>query len=417
MLKKIIIITIPALLFGFGTPSLALPQIKNQEMIRKLKSQGAGLTSKITFKKIQRVHTLLMSNRIDNAIKILKKLSNTTKSREFEQAQVLQLLGMVYAQKGSYKQAIKTLEMALSLNSLPYSLSLSSLYSLAQLSMGEGNSEMAEKWIKKWFLATSKPKPAAYILYAYTMVEQKRKKEALESVEFALSESGKKSASWLQLAAVLNLENKNYKRAIVHLKDLLTIEVGSKRYWKQLVAAYLNLNDYKNALASMELADKKGLIKEKGEILNLTSLLVQQGMPYWGAKLLEEAIKKKIVESSEKNLLTLAQCWMMAEEIDRAIGPMSLAVKMSKSGKTAARLGQLYMEKEDWRKAQKFLKLALAKGSLTSPERAHLALGIVHFSLLQNREAAKHFKISLKNDKTKRSAQQWLNHIKESTSS
>lgn len=403
-------------LIAIASTSWSLPRYGDPQAMGALKGQGAGLTSKITFKKLQRAHTLMANNKVDKAISILTKLAKTTGGRPFEQAQVLQNLGLLQAQKEQYKTSIQTLKKALSLKALPYALSLSTMYMVAQLEMAQGQIQNAHASLLNWFAASSQPAPAGYVLYAYIMMDLKKPLEAVKSVELALSKVTKPSSSWVQLAAALNLETKNYKRAVTHLKALIAVEATAKKYWKQLVAAYLSLDQYPQALATMQLAKKMGFITEQSEVLNLTSLFIQQGIPYWGGKLLAEALKKKVVKPSEKTYLALSQCWMMAEEIDRAIEPLKLATKFSKTGKIAARLGQLYMEKEDWKAAQRYLKMALKKGSLTAPERAHLALGIVHFSLLQNQEAERYFKLSLKSKKTKNSAQQWLNHIKELSS-
>ncbi|MCB0422443.1 MAG: tetratricopeptide repeat protein [Bdellovibrionales bacterium] len=402
------------LLMTIAVQTQALPKHGDPKAVASFRSATVGLTSKITFKKMQRVQTLLSNNQMSKAEGILEKLIDATEGRASEQAQILNTLGSVYASQEKYKLAEKVFERAIKLKALPYEMSLSTLYNLAQLSMGQGHIHKAHTYLNEWFAASESPKPAGYVLHAYIMMELKKPKEAAESVEFALSKTREAPQSWLQLGAALAFENGQYKRAVEHLKALLSKHPKEEKYWKQIIAAYMNLDDLTSALSSMELAYKQGFYREDKEILNLSSLLAQQGLPYWGGVLLEVSMKKNRVAPLEKNYRVLAQMWMMAEEYDRAIDPLKAALKQAKDGETSLRLGQLYMEKENWQEAQKYLQQALNKGGLNSPESVHLALGIVFVSLMQNSEAEKHFKISLKNEKTKNSAQQWLNHISKS---
>ena len=49
---------------------------------------------------------------------------------------------------------------------------------------------------------------------------------------------------------------------------------------------------------------------------------------------------------------------------------------MSEDGRLFLRLGQTYMQEEDWKNAEKYIRYAIKKGDLENPGRAWLLLGI-----------------------------------------
>ena len=393
--------------------SVALPQVGDRAFISKLQSRGGGLTSKVTFKKLQRAYNFSGKELYDKSLSILTKLEKATKNRKFEYAQVLQAKAMIYAQKGEYGKGLKTIERALKTEGLSYALTVTTLYTGAQLSLGAGKAKTARKYLNDWFRAVEKGSASGYVLNAYIEMELGSKKEALESIEKAMALTTSPRASWLQLAAMLQIEFKNYKKASGYLVKLITMEPKKKNHWKTLVGVYLNLDQYKKALSTMELAHKSGLLSTEAEITNLVSLQIQNGIPYWGAQLLEDAVKKGLVKKSVRILHLLAQGWVMAEETDRALSPLIEAEKIDPKGKSAIKLGQLYIEKEQWPKAQRYLATGIRKGGIRYPERAHLALGIVYFSQDKFNKARGEFSKSLESKLTKSSSEQWLNHLSE----
>ena len=75
-----------------------------------------------------------------------------------------------------------------------------------------------------------------------------------------------------------------------------------------------------------------GLVTEDAEIRRLTDLLLFNDVPYRGGQILEEAIQKKAVNVDDKVYDKLANCWIAAGELDKAIDPLERGGELASSG-------------------------------------------------------------------------------------
>ena len=130
----------------------------------------------------------------------------------------------------------------------------------------------------------------------------------------------------------LYLQKDQYKDAIPLLQRLIALVPEKKTYWTQLSAVYGQMEDYPNALAIMQLAYGSGLVTEDAEFRRLADLLVFNGVPYRGAQVLEAGIEKKAVTVDDKLYEKLANCWIAAGELDKAIQPLQRAAELSGTG-------------------------------------------------------------------------------------
>ena len=381
------------------------------EKIAQLNHRRAALTSKATHKKLSRVHTAMTHDDYDRAIDILKKLESRTQSRPFELAQVYQTFGFVYANNNNIKTAIDYFNKSLALKVLPTSPTLSSMFTLAQLKIGQEDYEGGLKDLVNWFHHVKKPNGQAYVLAATALFELKQKKSALTFINEALRQSHNPPENWLQFAVALNYENKNYKNAASALKILTGRYPHKKKYWKQLAGVYLNLDDTKTALTTIQMAYKMKHLTEEKELLNMVSLQLTEGLPYKGAKALESFINDGKIQKNKKHFEILAQAWIQAEELERAIDPMKKAAHLSNDGKAAAKHGHLLLELEKFEPAIKAYSMSLNKGGLKYPGRIYLSRGIAKFSLKNYEGAITDFKKAKEKKKTSQAAEQWINYV------
>lgn len=381
------------------------------EKLAKLSSRPAALTSKSTHKRLSRIHTAITKEKYDQALEMLKKLEARTQSRPFELAQIYQTFGFVYANKDNLKASVDYFNKSIALNALPTSPTLSSMYTVVQLQIAQENYKGGLKDLVNWFHHVKKPNGQAYVLAATALFELKKKKSALVFINKALKISNNPPENWLQFAVALNYENKNYKEAAFALRILTTRYPHKKKYWKQLTGVYLNLDQTKVALATIQMAHKmKHLIEEK-ELLNIVSLQLSEGLPYKGAKTLEAFIETGKVKKNKKHFEILAQAWIQAEEMKRAIGPMSKAARLATDGKVAARQGHLLLELEKFKDAVKAYSMSLKKGGLKYPGRVYLARGIARFNLKDYKRALTDFEKAKEMEKTIQAAEQWINYV------
>ncbi|HJR71490.1 MAG TPA: hypothetical protein VKA43_15720 [Gammaproteobacteria bacterium] len=102
----------------------------------------------------------------------------------------------------------------------------------------------------------------------------------------------------------------------------------------------MQLEDYANGLAVMQLASNVGLVTEDSEVRRLADLLLFNDVPYRCGQVLEGGIEKKIVTLDEKLYEKLANCWIAAGELDKSVAPLQRAAELAPSGDTFVRLGE-----------------------------------------------------------------------------
>ena len=94
------------------------------------------------------------------------------------------------------------------------------------------------------------------------------------------------------------------------------------------------------------------------------------------SSILEKELDSGRIKDEEKNWEQLANAWLSAREWNKAIPPLKKAAEMSEDGELFLRLGQTFMQEENWKEAEENIKYAIKKGDLDNPGRAWLLLGI-----------------------------------------
>ena len=282
---------------------------------------------------------------------------------------------------------------------------------LRSFNLWQKNNGQALNRINTWFSLKTDPAPNAFILKASILYELKKMDEALILVEKAISLTKKPAENWLVFAISLYFQKENFSRAAYFLKVLADKHPNKKSYWMQLAGNLLNLNQSNRALSVLQLAYMFGHISEEGEILNIAGLYLNHGLPYEASKLLEKAIKDKIVKKNKKNFELLANSLIQSRELTKALSYLAIASSFSKDGELYARQGRIYLEQEKWSKAIDSYKKGIQKGKLKKIGSVHLELGIALYNLKKPMEAKTQFKKALKFKESKEYSAKWLDFI------
>jgi tetratricopeptide (TPR) repeat protein len=409
-MKKILLIL--PMLISLNSFSVVTTQVNYKKIKNQLQKRKSGLTSRITHKKLEKAIRHQSHERYTDAIRILVKLLRKVKKRPYEFAQVWQNLGFVYAAKGDHKKAIKALSNSLKLKKLAYSPTMTSIFTIAQLSIALEDYKTAEEKLSLWFKLAEKPKAQAYVVMGIALSQNGKKEEALQYINQAIKLDRNPSERLLQMALALNYEMKKYKNALKVLAILTSTYPGNARYWKQLSSTYLSLRKDIKALATMELAYKLGHIVAEADLLNMVSLYMYQDMPEKGAGFLEREMIANNIKSNSKNLELLSQSWIQARENEKGLIALDSAAKKSKTGDLFMRKGFIQLEDENWNAAIKNLEKGLVKGIVKGKDKAYYALGVAHYN---NKDFSKALNSLIKAKKlaiNKKVISQWIEQIK-----
>ncbi|GAL07600.1 TPR domain protein [Photobacterium aphoticum] len=228
-----------------------------------------------TFRTVNKVQELIATERYSDAIARLNKALNSSGKKEYDRAVLLQQMGFLYSLKDNYPKAAEYFTKALKTDALPVPVAQQVRYSLAQLLLAEGKFRQSVNTMKTWFevakTTNEKPQAHAYITLASAYVQLEDYRNAIAPTKKAIAMTKSPSESWYVLLMAAHYELKQYKSVAGVLKTLTTKYPKKKQYWMQLSGIYMELNQEKNALATLELAHKFGLLDDEKELLRLSN--------------------------------------------------------------------------------------------------------------------------------------------------
>jgi tetratricopeptide (TPR) repeat protein len=362
------------------------------------------------YKKLTAAYEALEANDYNQAATILKELEKRAKRlNPYEIAVVYRMLGQTEAGQAKYNEALVYFEKCLVGEALPHAQSLTILFGIAQLYMATEEFDKAIQTLDRWFGQVEAPSGNAYYLLAAAYYQLEQIEKAIVPAETAIKVSKKPKPPWLQLLVGLYYDTKQYPKAVKPLETLIMID-PKKSYWTLLSGLYSHLELEEKSLAVLQLAYAQGYLAKNSELRSLAQLYLYHDLPYRAGLVLEKAKEDGFVEEDADYWEMLANSWLRAREIDRALEPLQTGAEVSEKGDLYARLGQLYLEREQWKDASEALKSAIEKGDLHDEATTHLLLAISFYHQKQYQNAIKHLKAARRSETEtiRKSANQWL---------
>jgi tetratricopeptide (TPR) repeat protein len=216
--------------------------------------------------------------------------------------------------------------------------------------------------------------------------------------------------SWLRLLAALYSHEQDHVNAALVLEELV-LRFPKKPYWVQLSLIYGAKEDYRTSLAVQQVAYAQGFLTEDKELRRLARSYLYHDMPYPAARVLEMGLEANTIESNASSFELLANSWIAAREYERSLPPLVQAAELSENGDLYVRLGQVYLQREEWNAAATPLQKAIEKGSLKNPGNAQLLLGIAYYNDERVGRARSSFARARRHDSTRVAADRWIAHI------
>ncbi len=330
----------------------------------------------------------------------------------YEHSKVEQILFQISYAQEKYDDARSHLQKAIDAGGLNEQEISSTRYQMAQLYI------VQEKWkegaaaLEEWFKTAMNPNSAAYYMLAVSYYSMNQFDKAIAPAKKAVELSDKPQEGWIQLLYALYMQKEQYKDAVPLVERLISIAPEKKNYWMQLSSVYGQMEDYPKALAIMQLAYNAGLVTEDSEYRRLADLLVFNQVPYRGARVLETGIEKKVLTLDDKLYEKLANCWIAAAELDKAIEPLQKGAELAKTGEMYERLGEVQVQREDWPGAISALQKGIDKGQLKDLGEAQLMMGISYYNQKDFGNAKPWLERAQKSEKHRQIASSYLQAIK-----
>jgi len=347
---------------------------------------------------------------IDNALAILLEIKTR---KEFDKAFTNRFIGLMYAQKGSQKEAIRYLKLAITPDVLNEKEQGESLKNIADLQMGEEQYKEAIVSYHAWMDFTGESDAIAWVKLSQANLALEQFKEVIPAADKAIAAYGDKQSPNPYIIKINSYhERKMYKETIKVLETALQLFPETKMFWVQLASLYAMTEDFTKSLSTLDLAYKKGFLTTEREIIMLANLYAQSELPHKTAMLLEKFIDSGVVKRDDKNIKTLANAWHGAQHIDKAADYYGELAKMTNDSKHYKKQGALLNQDEQFTKAIVALKKAIEVG-IKNPGSVYQSIAESYYYLEKYKQANTYILKAMKDPKSRRSAKGWIGYIKD----
>ncbi|MGK0441224.1 MAG: tetratricopeptide (TPR) repeat protein [Pseudohongiellaceae bacterium] len=367
------------------------------------------------YKKLQEVQDLIDAKDNNGALKLLAQLKGRSKPlNDTELATTLNLEAFVYYNKDQLNKAIDAYKTITTLEKAADGTKLAARYSAAQMYYASEQFEKGVAMLLTWFDYSEIIGASAYVLLGQGQYQIKQYNKALENVNKAVSiykAKGKvPKENWYGLQRFLYQEKKDYDKVVEILKEML-LHYPKKQYWAQLSSMYGEKEMMGKQLAAYEAAYVQSLLTKEGDLTRMAYIFLAGDVPYKASKVMEKGIKAEQIKATSKNLELTGNALRASQEVERAIPYMEKAAEKSDKGELWIRLGNLYLNNDEFDKAAKAIKSGLKKDGVNRPDQAKLALGMAYFNMKNYKSARKVFGEAGKDDRSAKTAGQWVDYM------
>ena len=293
-------------------------------------------------------------------------------------------------------------------------MEMNTRFTIAQLYFVQEQWQQGINALLKWFDMTENPNANAYVLLAQGYYQTKDYDKALRNVEKAISmykEKGKlPKEQWYNLARFLYFEKNDINKTVDVLEELLT-HYPKKQYWVQVSHMYGEQKKEKQQLAAMETAYVQDMLDKGTEQVTMAYLYLNAEVPYKAGKVMDKGLKDGSIDGKSKNWEIAGSAWRQAQELDKSIPAMEKAAEKSDTGELYARLGNIYLDGDEFKKAISAINKGLSRGGVKRPDTARLVLGMAYFNNKQYDKAREAFKAAGRDERSARYAEQWIKYM------
>ncbi|MFN2328238.1 MAG: tetratricopeptide repeat protein [Chromatocurvus sp.] len=369
------------------------------------------------YEKLSEAQTAAEEKDLATAEQVLNEMINDRGRNElnsYELANVYNLMAFIHYSREDYARALQSYENVVKQPDIPLAMEINTRFTVAQLHFVQENWREGIDALLAWFEMSENAPANAYVLLAQGYYQLEDYPKSLENVEIAIELYREKDKTpkeqWYNLARFLYTDRGDTDSALAVLEELLT-HYPKKDYWVQLGYMYSEKNNEKRQLGSMETAYVQDMLDKDGELRNLASLYLSQGVPYKAGKVLEKGFEDELIEDEVKNYELMAGSWRQAQEVDKAIPAMEIAASKSDSGELYSQLGNIYLDGDQFDKAIDAINTALQRGGVKRPDTARLVLGMAHFNKEEYQKAREAFRAAGRDERSEQYAKQWIKYM------
>ena len=339
----------------------------------------------------------------------------------YELANVYNLHAFLSYVNEDYAQSLRYYGQVIAQPDIPLAMEINTRFTVAQLYFVQEQWQQGIDALLTWFDLNEKPNAGAHVLLAQGYYQVKDYNLALKNVETAIGmhegEGKLPKEQWYNLARFLYFDREDFDSALDVLNTLI-IYYPKKQYWVQASHLYGEKKDEPTQLALMEAAYEQGFLDRSSELVTMSYLYLNAETPYYAGAVMQKGFADELVEDKSKNFELAGSAWAQAREVAKSIPMMEKAAAKSEEGELYVRLGNVYLDGDQFSKSADSIIKGLNKGGVKRPDQARLALGMAYFNLGDYDEARKAFRAAGKDgarrkewQRSQEMAKQWIAYV------
>ncbi len=327
-------------------------------------------------------------------------------------------LGQVAIQRDHYPAALTYFEKAYEISGKESEEGKRLLYNIGQLQCHEAQWVNCRQSLEAWSGDKSTEVPAdvfVMIAQAYAMTEDWA--QVIGPIRAARN-ARKKTApvSWYQMEVSAWVALEKWREAIAAQEALISAHPDNPSSWRYLVELHRQHGRVESALAAHRLGRSQGFLVEQQDEKRLVWLYAEQGLPYYAAETLKQAMEAGRLPEDLQNLRWQFQFLQQSRETDQAINVLDKLHRLEPQGRWSAYKTEIQIKNGLWADAERSLLEQKRSHSGSWSARQDLLLATVRYHLGESDKARDGF-LSLthaesNSDKqTRQRAGQWLRFL------
>lgn len=394
-----------------------------------------------TYEALNEIQELLTQEKYSEVEEGLKDLEENL-TPGFGLALTYQIHAQLFLAQENSQQALMYFNKALELEAMKAVQAVSLATNVAQLylSNNDGTNSQVDKAIvmlQPRIEAAEKEKAEstnamAFITLGSAFQLKQDFKNAIVWLKQGIDRAKQPRENWLQMLMAAHYQLKQFKQAIAVLDQLIVINEKKEEYWLQQASLHQLMQQPKAALKVLQLAHVRNILEKEDGLILLVQLLITQGIPERGGRILLDLLQQGKIELNEDNWKLLASAWLQSRERKQAVKAFIKAAELSsqtakstqdnnerlKMKEAAAKLyyrsAQLQFDESDFNGA--ISSFAKARELGINGKKLGLSLlmqGNAYFELTDYVNAKVYFSKALKEASSTNSARAWLDYMQQ----
>ncbi len=372
------------------------------------RAEPKGKLSPAGQKNINRAYELIGEQKYPQAEAILREVAASKKSTPYERALALQGLSSAAWEQERSAEALDFGKQALATNALPNDAHFTGMYQLAQMNVAEEKYDAALALIDQWLRETRVEKADAHALRGNALYRLERFPEAATSLKRAIEMSDKPNDGWTQMLLGTYYEQENYAEAATVGEAMLAKDPDNEKLIANLASAYSEGEQNEKALALLDGAYKRGVLKSPEQIKQLYQLYNYLEKPKDAARVINEGIAKGTLKEDLETTKALAYAHVTAEEYEPAAAAYGKAAQFAEDGEMDYQRGYLLVQELDKvAEGKAALATAIQRG-VSKPGNAWILVGNAELELGNKAAAVAAYEKARGFPESKSMAETWL---------